>query len=471
MFRLSAFRDALVAHYTPPRSRSSSPPSTHVVPSQYNSVVLQMLGASTPSAENAEQLADISISRPRTRLSWGIPVPTDPQHTVYVWFDALLIYLSGVGYPWSAPASSSSPPPSQATAVQEEREAGWPADLQIIGKDILRFHAIYLPAILLALSGPSYSSLSSSPTPRSLPNPATTSTPQLPTRLLTHAHWTVSSAKMSKSVGNVVDPLSAMQTYSVDVVRWYMARVGGRFRDDVDWSAEQLEKHGKELQSLVGNYLLRVVSEKIAKAAERGRVGSGEAEGPYVFQHEANAELVREVGALPRKVGECMERLEVAEAVEGVVDVLKLVRISLSFSSCISIHIPAFSHFHAPPARRLFSIPYPSPSFTVPVLALTPSLDLALDLASSSHPPSSCFLRSGILMLTPFPPSRQTKPYQTSHPGPKHAPHPSSTRRAKPPCLRCVLRVCVSGRLCLRRVGGCCRHWVAMIIVQENGRV
>jgi methionyl-tRNA synthetase len=117
MFRLSAFRDALLEHYSN---------SSIVTPSQYNSVVLQMLSASEDaSSSSTPLLADISISRPRSRLTWGIPVPNDPEHTVYVWFDALLIYMSGVGYPW--PAGS----PSIATS-------GWAPNIQIIGKDILR---------------------------------------------------------------------------------------------------------------------------------------------------------------------------------------------------------------------------------------------------------------------------------------------------------------------------------------------
>lgn len=104
MFRLSSFREALVAHYSS---------SDSVFPASYKAQVMQAL----PS------LADISISRPRSRLSWGVPVPSDPEHTVYVWFDALLVYLSGIGYPW---------PDSQ-------NSNGWPVDLQIIGKDILRY--------------------------------------------------------------------------------------------------------------------------------------------------------------------------------------------------------------------------------------------------------------------------------------------------------------------------------------------
>ncbi|RXW23132.1 hypothetical protein EST38_g2747 [Candolleomyces aberdarensis] len=263
-----------------------------------------MLSAdSTPSLEEP-LLADISISRPRSRLTWGIQVPGDSEHTVYVWFDALLIYLSGIGY-------------SKANAGSA---IGWPADLQIIGKDILRFHAIYLPAILLALSGPRYSELAKTPPSELLAS----SSPGLPGRLITHAHWTVSQAKMSKSVGNVVDPVQSMDKYGVDMVRFYLARVGGRFRDDVDWSFEQLEKHSKELQSLLGNYLLRVASARMSANAAKGReqLQDGGKQGEPL--HPLNAELALAAAALPAKVKQYMDNLEVTQALIAVLDVLKL---------------------------------------------------------------------------------------------------------------------------------------------------
>ena len=266
MFRLSAFRDALLQHYT------SNPGA--VYPSQYHSDVLQMLD---PNVE----LGDLSISRPRSRLSWGIPVPGDPDHTVYVWFDALLIYLTGAGFP---------------NAVD------WPADLQVIGKDILRFHAVYLPAILLALN----SSPGASP---KLP---------LPKRLLTHAHWTVSQKKMSKSLGNVADPLQAIDTYGIDVVRFYLMRIGGRWKDDVDWSEVQVDKHAKEITSQLGNYFLRVSSPKIGARAERP------AQDGWISQE--NAALESAAQALVPRVVEHMENLEAAQALEEIITVLKLVR-------------------------------------------------------------------------------------------------------------------------------------------------
>jgi methionyl-tRNA synthetase len=196
MFRLSSFRDHLLHYY---RSHPRS-----IYPQQYREDILKML---SEGEGGSSTLADISISRPRSRLEWGIQVPDDSSQTVYVWFDALLIYLTGSGYPWSSATNMGC----------------WPADLQIIGKDILRFHAIYLPAILQALSSPPYPTKDRS-SQHGIPFSRT---------ILAHAHWTSSQKKMSKSLGNVADPLEAIEKWGVDIVRFYLMRVGGRWKDDI----------------------------------------------------------------------------------------------------------------------------------------------------------------------------------------------------------------------------------------------
>ena len=104
-FRLSAFRESLLAHF------QSHPDA--IYPAQYHADVVATLSA---------PLEDLSISRPTSRLSWGIPVPTDSEHTIYVWIDALTVYLSASGYPW------------QGSGLDQ----GWPPNIQVIGKDILR---------------------------------------------------------------------------------------------------------------------------------------------------------------------------------------------------------------------------------------------------------------------------------------------------------------------------------------------
>ena len=112
MLRLSEFQSALLDHY------KASPTSNTIFPPHHQSHIIDIL---------SQPLEDLSISRPRSRLSWGVQVPTDPDQTVYVWFDALLGYLSGLQYPWNTTNTQDSP-----------ATYGWPVDLQVIGKDILR---------------------------------------------------------------------------------------------------------------------------------------------------------------------------------------------------------------------------------------------------------------------------------------------------------------------------------------------
>ncbi|KAG0360842.1 methionyl-tRNA synthetase [Gamsiella multidivaricata] len=142
-------------------------------------------------------LSDLSVSRPRSRLTWGIPIPGDDSHVMYVWMDALTNYLTVTGYPWST--------------ISEAQKAvcGWPADAHVVGKDILRFHAVYWPAFLMAAEL------------------------TLPKRIVAHAHWTQSKMKMSKSIGNVVDPFTAMKEFGTDAIRFYLMNDGGLADDAV----------------------------------------------------------------------------------------------------------------------------------------------------------------------------------------------------------------------------------------------
>ncbi|KAI9286339.1 tRNA synthetases class I (M)-domain-containing protein [Umbelopsis sp. AD052] len=164
-------------------------------------------------------LADLSISRPRSRLTWGIQVPNDPDHTIYVWLDALVNYITATGYPWAD--------------NQKGIKNGWPADVHIVGKDIVRFHAIYWPAFLMAANLP------------------------LPKQIVAHAHWTMNKQKMSKSRGNVVEPMAAMDYFGVDPVRYYLLRDGG-LADDGDYSHEAvMVRYKKDLAGQLGNLLAR----------------------------------------------------------------------------------------------------------------------------------------------------------------------------------------------------------------------
>lgn len=181
-------------------------------------------------------LEDLSISRPYDRLTWGIRVPEDDTQTIYVWLDALVNYITKAGYPWA---------PGRETA------GGWPADCQVIGKDIVRFHCIYWPAILMALGLPP------------------------PKHILTHAHWTLGGSKMSKSTGRVVDPFHALDRFGPDVMRFYMGHEGGIQNDSSYDNTKIIQLHNKFLNNQLGNLASRVTRNR--KWSVRGaveRIGS-----------------------------------------------------------------------------------------------------------------------------------------------------------------------------------------------------
>ncbi|XP_049897989.1 methionine--tRNA ligase, mitochondrial [Epinephelus moara] len=166
MFRLSAFRPQLLDWLREnPRA---------VQPEHFYQSVLQWL---------QEDLPDLSVSRQRSRLQWGIPVPGDDEQTIYVWLDALVNYLTVAGYP-------------------DKHDQWWNVAHHIVGKDILKFHAIYWPAFLLGAGLP------------------------LPQTIHVHSHWTVGGKKMSKSLGNVVDPLERSQMFTTDGMRYFLLRQG-----------------------------------------------------------------------------------------------------------------------------------------------------------------------------------------------------------------------------------------------------
>ncbi|CCC10029.1 unnamed protein product [Sordaria macrospora k-hell] len=194
-FRMTALKDQLLEFY-------KNNPDWIVPHTRMNQVVDWV----------TNNLEDLSISRPVSRLSWGIRVPDDESQTIYVWVDALINYLTKAGYP---------------TGLQD-----WST------QDILRFHCIYWPALLLALDLP------------------------LPKRILSHAHWTMEKKKMSKSIGNVVNPFYAMERFGIDTMRFYMVHNGG-ISNDADYSNGWLTvEYKKHLQNGVGNLSARVTRPK-----------------------------------------------------------------------------------------------------------------------------------------------------------------------------------------------------------------
>ncbi len=164
-------------------------------------------------------LYDVSISRPKKNLSWGVPVPDDPNQVMYVWLDALSNYITVLGYP-----------------NDPKWQEYWPADIQIVGKDIMRFHTGLWPAILLGLGLP------------------------LPRKILVHGHVNVGGTKMSKTVGNVIDPNQVIDEYGLDAFRYYFSRHIPTL-DDGDFTWEKFENaYNTELANDLGNLIQRVAS-------------------------------------------------------------------------------------------------------------------------------------------------------------------------------------------------------------------
>ncbi|MDX1763489.1 MAG: methionine--tRNA ligase [bacterium] len=163
-------------------------------------------------------LKDLSVSR--TTFSWGIPVPGDPDHVIYVWFDALTNYLTAIGY----------------DSDEGKFHDFWPADFHVIGKDILRFHAVYWPTFLMSAELP------------------------LPKRVFSHGWWTVEGEKMSKSKGNVVDPYAMVDRYGPDPFRYFLLREVP-FGLDGDFSEEALVgRFNSDLANDLGNLYSRVTT-------------------------------------------------------------------------------------------------------------------------------------------------------------------------------------------------------------------
>lgn len=182
----------------------------------------------------ASGLEDFSVSRSIKRAhGWGIPVPDDTGQIIYVWFDALAVYLTAAGY----------------GKDDESFERTWPADVHVIGKDIIRFHAVYWPAILMS---------------------AGLATPK---KLFVHGFLTVDGKKMSKSLGNVIDPIKVMDEYGADGLRYYLMRDISTFGDGNFSSAGIKDRYNKELVGDLGNLVNRVltIAEKSGKSEFSGK--------------------------------------------------------------------------------------------------------------------------------------------------------------------------------------------------------
>lgn len=202
-FRLSAWQDRLLAFY-------DANPDFILPPGKRNEVVSFVKGG----------LKDLSVSR--TTFKWGVPVPGDDAHIMYVWLDALTNYITAVGYP--------------DTGEGTPYARYWPADLHMVGKDILRFHTVYWPAFLMAAGL------------------------EPPRRVFAHGWWTIEGQKMSKSLGNVIAPDTLVTTYGLDQTRYFLLREVP-FGNDGDFSHKAMvHRINGDLANDYGNLVQRVLS-------------------------------------------------------------------------------------------------------------------------------------------------------------------------------------------------------------------
>ncbi|MBI4090578.1 MAG: methionine--tRNA ligase [Candidatus Komeilibacteria bacterium] len=203
-FKLSKYQDKL--------ERLIADDVYHVVPDSRKKEILSFIRMG---------LQDFSISRSVARAkNWGVPVPGDPSQIMYVWFDALSNYMTALGY-----AENSA-----------QFKKYWPADLHVIGKGIIRFHAVYWPAMLLSAGIP------------------------LPKKLFVHGYVSVGGEKMSKSLGNVVDPFELVEKYGVDAVRFYLLKHMHPFEDSDFTIVKFEEAYNADLANGLGNLIARVTN-------------------------------------------------------------------------------------------------------------------------------------------------------------------------------------------------------------------
>jgi methionyl-tRNA synthetase len=255
-FKLSEFQEPLLAFY------EANP--GFIAPAAKRNEILSFVRGG---------LNDLSVSR--TSFTWGVPVPGDPAHVMYVWLDALTNYLTATGYP----------------DANAERAEFWPANMHLVGKEIIRFHAVYWPAFLMAAGLP------------------------LPQKVYSHGWWTVEGEKMSKSLGNFIDVRPLIDEFGRDPVRFFLLREVP-FGGDGDFSRRALiSRLNVELANDLGNLGQRTLS-FIAKNA-------GAVVPAFGALNAADDTLLQSVAGLPDRVRDALDRMAFHEALE---EIWKLVR-------------------------------------------------------------------------------------------------------------------------------------------------
>ncbi|MCF6186751.1 MAG: methionine--tRNA ligase [Desulfobulbaceae bacterium] len=259
-FRMSKYQDWLIEHI------QSNP--EYITPERYRNEVLSFL---------SEPLEDLCISRPTSRLTWGIPLPFDGNFVTYVWFDALINYVSGLGWPDG-----------------DEYKKFWPVAEHVIAKDILKPHAIFWPTMLKAMGLSAYQ------------------------RLHVHGYWNVDETKMSKSIGNVVRPGELVEAYGVDTVRYFLLREMS-FGLDSSFSTEAIvARQNSDLANDLGNLFSRSLT-MVAKYAG-GVVPPPEKDGLT----DQDLEVIAAVEAMFERYRQAMENFSFHQGLQAVWEVIGL---------------------------------------------------------------------------------------------------------------------------------------------------
>jgi methionyl-tRNA synthetase len=260
-FRMSKYQDWLIDHI------KSNP--EFITPERYRNEVLSFL---------SEPLEDLCISRPISRLTWGVPLPFDSNFVTYVWFDALINYLTGIGYP-----------------DDPDFARYWATAEHVIAKDILKPHAIYWPTMLRSMELAPYE------------------------RLHVHGYWNVDATKMSKSIGNVVRPQELVDAYGVDTVRYFVLREMSFGLDSSFSSDAILVRHNSDLANDLGNLFSRSLT-MIDKYAQ-GMIPERETESQFTPD---DRELMSAVSAMVIQYRECMDDFKFHKALQAIWEVIGL---------------------------------------------------------------------------------------------------------------------------------------------------
>jgi methionyl-tRNA synthetase len=224
---------------------------------------------------------DLSISR--GSLKWGIPMPNDPAHVLYVWIDALSNYITALGY--GEPASAGGSPLFQKY---------WPADVHLIGKEIMWFHVVYWPAMLFSLNL------------------------HPPKQVFAHGWWTAEGKKMSKSMGNFIDVeklRTVIATYGLDTLRYYLLRAAP-FGSDLDWKEAELAAAHNELANVLGNCLNRTLN--ITNKNRDGQLPAAASD-----LQDLDRTLIATTQKLPQDLASAYQRLELQQCATLAVDLAR----------------------------------------------------------------------------------------------------------------------------------------------------